>query len=566
MKLTAPLKKLMLQAVHCTGYLSQTHGNYWLEHNEYDNKWYFRKNPLRDNYAGVATDNISSWKHNRKYELKEKEFTGVVVKIDRVLISTMLGTFKRAYGGDRIYPCDFAPSKQNGCSVIAATVFYRNGCKRIVPLDCIKESEDFSNGKETKRIMKNLEQVISDDITRNAITVKPNGIIEIENSYSCMNPETAELLNLKRYLVLDVLNRRAIYYTEEGNEWFNISDDDYNQIMDVMNSQMKEECGFVPNMSYGETNFNRLVNFARFPFAPVLNELFVEEILGNKLNEVESELKTSPDCVKKFIQHTGLPYTPKINKILLQGHRDFTEYFSICSLGFKDEKLIEKLMDADKFKIFAAATPHSDNLLLKADISFLSMFYDEETVAKLISEQLSEKEYYTTEYYNYTTGYCLSYMKMISEAAELPQNVINKIGKEGFTEYNHNLLMRIWRNLQPSEGEQFKNEAISYSDEEKNLEWENAGYKFCLPESTDRLVDIGSKMNICVGHLYRDKAVNKECIIVYAQKDDEYELCIEVNKHNNRFRIVQESAFNNSVPKGQNMTIFKQWCRVKGVS
>ena len=102
MKLTAPLKKLMLQAVHCTGYLSQTHGNYWLEHNEYDNKWYFRKNPLRDNYAGVATDNISSWKHNRKYELKEKEFTGVVVKIDRVLISTMLGTFKRAYGGDRI--------------------------------------------------------------------------------------------------------------------------------------------------------------------------------------------------------------------------------------------------------------------------------------------------------------------------------------------------------------------------------------------------------------------------------------------------------------------------------
>ena len=72
-------------------------------------------------------------------------------------------------------------------------------------------------------------------------------------------------------------------------------------------------------------------------------------------------------------------------------------------------------------------------------------------------------------------------------------------------------------------------------------------------------------MNICVGHLYRDKAVNKECTIVYAQKDDEYELCIEVNKHNNRFRLVQKSAFNNSVPKGQNMTIFKQWCRVKGV-
>lgn len=37
--------------------------------------------------------------------------------------------------------------------------------------------------------------------------------------------------------------------------------------------------------------------------------------------------------------------------------------------------------------------------------------------------------------------------------------------------------------------------------QEKSLEWENGGYKFCLPENTNRLVDIGSKMNICVGHV-----------------------------------------------------------------
>ena len=128
MKLTPELKKLILQAVHCTGYLSQTHGNYRLKHNEYDNKLYFEKNFSRDNYAGVATDNISSWKHNRKYELKEKEFSGIVVKIDRVLISTMLGAltlgaFKRH---DYFYSCDFAPTKKDGCAVIAATVCFRN--------------------------------------------------------------------------------------------------------------------------------------------------------------------------------------------------------------------------------------------------------------------------------------------------------------------------------------------------------------------------------------------------------------------------------------------------------
>ena len=125
MKLTPELKKLIFQQVHCTGYLSKSHGNYLLTHNRYDNKWYFHSNLLHGDYVGIGTDNISSWKHNRKYELKEKEFSGIVVKIDRVLISTMLGAFKRdCFSHDYFYPCDFAPTKKDGCAVIAATVYF----------------------------------------------------------------------------------------------------------------------------------------------------------------------------------------------------------------------------------------------------------------------------------------------------------------------------------------------------------------------------------------------------------------------------------------------------------
>ena len=86
-----------------------------------------------------------------------------------------------------------------------------------------------------------------------------------------------------------------------------------------------------------------------------------------------------------------------------------------------------------------------------------------------------------------------------------------------------------------------------------------------VPENTNRLVDIGSKMNICVGHLYRDKAVNKDCTIIYAIKNDEYKLCIEVSNINNRFQIIQKSAFNNTVPNGESLKIFEQWCLSKGV-
>lgn len=558
MKLTPELKKLILQPVHCIGYLASSHGNFSLHHNEYDNKWYFKKNFNRDSFAGIATENISSWKHNRKFEFKETEFSGVIVKIDRVLVSTTLGVYKKDYSGD-LFACDYAPSKKDGCSVIAATVFYRNGCKRIVPLDCIQESAEFSNGKETKALMKKLGSLI-DNQSKNTITYHDDGRIEIENLYYNLDPETTELLELKRYLVLDVHNRAARFYAEAGNESFNIWDEEYEQIMSVMNEQIKKECGFVPDLSYGENNFDRLVNFSRFPFAPELNELCKEEVLGATYREKEDELKRSPDGVKKFIQQTGLPYTPKTNRLFLQGHRNFLEYLNIWSMGFRDEKVIEKLMDADFQKIFAASCPFSTIPALEGDIGFLFQFYDEKTVAKLM------KGCFPSERGCYTTSDALHYMILLNEVGNLTQNVIDKIGKEGFSEYNHNLLMRIFLETHPAEEEHFENEDITYSDEEKSLEWENGGYKFCLPENTNRLVDIGSKMNICVGHLYRDKAVNKECTIVYAKKADEYELCIEVHKQNDRFHLVQRSAFNNQDPHGNDLLIFKQWCRVKGVS
>ncbi|MCI7036087.1 MAG: hypothetical protein MSA27_02910, partial [Spirochaetia bacterium] len=382
MKLTPELKKLILQPVHCIGYLATVHGNFSLDHNQYDNKWYFQKNLSRDYFAGIATDNISSWKHNRKFEFKETEFSGVIVKIDRVLVSTTLGVYKRDYRGD-LFACDYAPSKGDGCTLIAATVFYRNGCKRIVPLDCIQESAEFSNGKETKNLMKKLESLI-DNQSKNSITFHDDGRIEIENLYHNLVPESTELLELKRYLVLDVRNRTARFYAEAGNESFYIGDEEYEQILSAMKDQMKEECGFVPDLSYGENNFDRLVNFARFPFAPELNELCNEEVLGPTYCEIEGELKRSSDGVKKFILHTGLPYTPKINRLVLQGHRIFLEYLNIWSMGFRDEKVIEKLMDADSQKIFAASCPYTMYPALAGDIGFLFQFYDEKTVAKLV--------------------------------------------------------------------------------------------------------------------------------------------------------------------------------------
>ena len=603
MALTPMQKKLILQTVHCTKYLKATHGNYVLEHNEKDNNWYYLKDWNREQYAGKASINPNNWKHNLKYELKDKEFSGVVVKIENVLLSTTLGIYEK--DTNDLDACDYAPSKNDGCSVMAATVFYRNGCKRIVPLDCIVEYEGYTNGKETEYILNNLEKLISIDtpikdyftnedgnlesklkyICPNKISEKDDGTVEIENTYFCINSETGELVQLKRYLTLNVRKRTSRVFADKDDEWFNITDDEYSKIMEIMNKQMKEECGFVPDLSYGVTNFDQLVNFANFPFAPELNEFsflisndepgsYTEYLSSAKLEE---KLRKNPSAVSEFIKLCGIPYTTRTNKIFLQGHRIFLEYLGIWYAGFRDETVIDRILASDEHRLFASTMKDVisfgsklndsgnsglhfiDEPHLFYDISYLFRIFDTKTAGKFTISLINKKE-------SYNTPDALDYLINLFIERLLPDNVIRKIGKEGFTEYNHDLLMRMYRDAHPKQHESFENQEISYTPEEKELNWENSGYTFCLPEDTNRLLDIGSKMNICVGHLYRDKAANKQCTIVYAKKADDYELCIELHKaSNNRFRLIQKSAFSNHAPQGKLLEVFNQWCQVKGV-
>ncbi|MBQ5471089.1 MAG: PcfJ domain-containing protein [Treponema sp.] len=575
MALTPEEKSILLKPVHCTKYLTPCSGNYYLSHNEEDNNWYFIQDGKRDDYVGRASDKKSSFVYTRKFELKYKEFEGVVTKISTVVLFTFLGVYNQSdiFEPATVYACNYAPTKNNGYTITAATVFFRNGGKRIVPLDCIREYAGFTDGEESSRIMENLEAVIQSS-SSNTISYKRNGDIEIKNSYYSFDCGDGEIIPQNRYLILNVKNRQTKILSEKGNEWFRITDEEYQQIQDVMNRQMKEECGFVPDLAYGQTNFDRLVNFANYPFSPEINEF--SKILTD---DMADDLKHSPDCVKKFIELFGLTYSSKLNKIFLQGHRKFAQYLGIWYAGIHDEDCIEKLMETDSEFFFSTyifndvifeqyyCCDENVNVWLRTinrnalsyDIRFLVLLYDEKIVVRLIKPLLCDTSVYRTPD-------ALDYLHRLYTENLLPEDIAIKVGREGFTEYNHDLLMRLYHDAHPEPEEHFENKEISYSEEEKTLEWETGDYKFCLPENTNRLVEIGSKMNICVGHLYRDKAVDKKCTIVYATKNNQYELCIEVLKHkDNRFQLIQRSAFNNANPKGANLTAFKQWCRAKDI-
>ena len=585
-------KSLLLKQVHCSKYLKRARAKYCLERNERDNNWYYKQIDKNENTLEKAGYELEeTLKQNIKYELKEREFSGVVAKIEMLQFSTFLGIEEDQENCLQDLYSFFKPIKTDGFSIPVATVFYQNGRKRLVPLTCIKEYEDFSNGANVERVIKNIEAVEKFG-GKNQITQKNDGSIEIENTFLYLD-YGFNIKESNRMLVLDIANRTVRWNGGIGSDFFKISDEEYKNVLGMMKEQMKKECGFEPKLVYGETNYDRLINFTCAPFNSELAEfccLFknryrlerAKEHYGKEFapsTDAWDDLARSPDCVRKFIKLCGLPYTPKSVKIFLGGHRQFADFLGIWKAGFRDGKAIDFLMSSNEKFLFGTMmfqygffynSVHNDEaqvcfalsseVNLFKSIQFLFKYYDEMTCAKLTEELLKYK-------YNDSRAMdALDYMKNLAQENNLSEQIVRKIGHEGFTQYNHDMLMRVYRQAHPEQKEQFENLSIEYSAEEKQLEWEKDGYKFCLPEDTNRLVDIGYKMNICVGHLYREKAAQKQCDIVYATKNDEYELCVELRKTaGNRFEVVQKSAFSNREPKGKLLAAYNSWRAAKNV-
>lgn len=99
---------------------------------------------------------------------------------------------------------------------------------------------------------------------------------------------------------------------------------------------------------------------------------------------------------------------------------------------------------------------------------------------------------------------------------------------------------------------------ISYTEKERQLEWEEDGYSFKLAESKRELNDIGNKMSICVGS-YGSEAFAKELTILTVQSAAGYDVCVEIRKK----KIVQvKKRFNERINPNSDVNLhacFKKW-------
>ncbi len=130
----------------------------------------------------------------------------------------------------------------------------------------------------------------------------------------------------------------------------------------------------------------------------------------------------------------------------------------------------------------------------------------------------------------------------------IPEQLKQDILKDGFTQFNHDALANL--SYQVSN----KNITFKYSEEQKKLEDDIDGYSFRLPQTSYQLCEIGTSLHNCVAS-YTDNVQKKECTIVYATKNDEYKICIEVREK----EIFQERIDRNASPDEEEKIILQKW-------
>jgi hypothetical protein len=109
-----------------------------------------------------------------------------------------------------------------------------------------------------------------------------------------------------------------------------------------------------------------------------------------------------------------------------------------------------------------------------------------------------------------------------------------------------------------------KNKDLTYTEKEETIEWTYGKYAFKLAHDTHYLVDVGARMNICVGG-YGDRAFNKSLhIVVVSSPDNPYECCIEMS-HDMKF-VCQAKTKHNFQPKNELLEAVMNWVNEKKLS
>ena len=108
--------------------------------------------------------------------------------------------------------------------------------------------------------------------------------------------------------------------------------------------------------------------------------------------------------------------------------------------------------------------------------------------------------------------------------------------------------------------------ALFYTNEEKNIERQYQDYSFHLPATIEQLLEIDNIMQFSVNRARMDLIQTKQIIPVVVKKIEEYRIMILLKKNGNDFLLDFTCGVQKTIPTKEEMNAIKAWCNEKKIT
>ena len=264
------------------------------------------------------------------------------------------------------------------------------------------------------------------------------------------------------------------------------------------------------------------------------------EVLMNKeLNDLKFNFKYDRSDTKvlgSFLQKAHLKDYRILRKVYAKHPIVLLLCMRLHDSGFRDINLYNRVIESEENR---EEIRHLDR---KSLVFFSKYSIKKRGQLSTMNTILRKSE--DVDYFMKDDAFCMfrSYFRHIPE--ELRKDIL----EDGFTRFNHDALSKI------SFSAENRSITFKYSGEQKNLEDDIDGYSFRLPKTNMQMCEIGTALHNCVAS-YAEIVEGKECTIVYAEKDGEYKICIEVRGK----EVCQERIDRNEAPTGEEKAVLSKW-------
>ena len=264
------------------------------------------------------------------------------------------------------------------------------------------------------------------------------------------------------------------------------------------------------------------------------------EVLMNKeLNDLKFNFKYDRSDTKvlgSFLQKAHLKDYRILRKVYAKHPIVLLLCMRLHDSGFRDINLYNRVIESEENR---EEIRHLDR---KSLVFFSKYSIKKRGQLSTMNTILRKSE--DVDYFMKDDTFCMfrSYFRHIPE--ELRKDIL----EDGFTRFNHDALCKV------SFSAENRSITFKYSGEQKNLEDDIDGYSFRLPKTNMQMCEIGTALHNCVAS-YAEIVEGKECTIVYAEKDGEYKICIEVRGK----EVCQERIDRNEAPTGEEKAVLSKW-------